>query len=190
MLTCQYVLWKTENTESRVIRKCVSVCGSLAHMTSKINKSSRSLMKVQPPAESFHQELSRLSLGICVNVCICVCESVCLCICGVCFHTRQEGKPHYYYCFIAQLLLLDKVRSFSTPLKHHSYWRAMMTTWTKENTMRGDTLSEWTASLFLQELSQPKTHDGAKSCSLFSELILCENSRNVPSGFSVCCHKA
>lgn len=83
MLTCQFVSWKRENIEARVIRKCVRVCVwahkllPLAHMTSNINKSSRSFMKVQPPAGSFHHKLSRHSLGVCVNVFLYMCVHVC-----------------------------------------------------------------------------------------------------------------
>lgn len=35
-------------------------------------------MKVQPPAESFHQDLSRPSLGVCENVCVFVYVRMCV----------------------------------------------------------------------------------------------------------------
>lgn len=79
------------------------------------------LMKMQPPAESFHQELSRPSFGITAYLsmqdCVCVCVSHH--VWGVFFHPWLEGKQKAYQCFIAQLLLLDRVRVFSTPIEHH-----------------------------------------------------------------------
>lgn len=75
-------------------------------------------MKVQPPAESLHQELSRLSLALRVNVCVCVCESVCVyvCIsyhvCGVCFHTRQEGKAPPLLVFHSTAFVIGQSQDF------------------------------------------------------------------------------
>ena len=59
----------------------------------------------------------------------------------------------------------------------------MMTKHTKENTTWGETLSEWTASLFLQNLSHSKTHDGAKSRSVyFQNSFKVKNQQKFPEG--------
>lgn len=104
MLTCQYVLWKRENTEARVIRKrvCLGTQTSLSGPYDLKHKQiqpwldeSAATCRILPPRAV--QTLIRgmhkcVFVYVRVYVCVCVSHHVC----GVCFHTRQEGKPHHY----------------------------------------------------------------------------------------------
>lgn len=80
-------------------------------MTSNINKSSCGLMKVQPPAESFHQELSRPSLGVCLNVC-----TIIPCLWCVLSHQAGGKTPPLLVSHSAALVIGQSREFFNTTL--------------------------------------------------------------------------
>lgn len=103
MLTCQYVLLKRENTEVWVIRKSVLV-HVWTHTTPppsppiplsgpydlKCKQIQLWFDETEPPAELFHHDLSRASLRVRIDVCLCMSH---WCVCSVCFHTWPEREP-------------------------------------------------------------------------------------------------
>lgn len=123
-------------------------------------------MKVQPPAESFHQELSRPSLGLCVCfayeeiLCLCGCLSACLspCLWRMFSHQAGRGNPTFINVSLPNFFSPESVGSFS--MSPCSRWCDVDIPWwpgRQKKTWLGERHSaSGLASVFLQDPSRPK----------------------------------
>lgn len=111
-------------------------------------------MKVQPPAESFHQELSRPSLGLCVcfaygeNLCLCGCLSECLSPGLWRMFSHQAGRENPTFINVSLPNFFSPVSVGSFSMSPRSWWRDVDVPWwpsrQKKTWRRGETLSKWT----------------------------------------------
>lgn len=153
-------------------------------------------MKVQPPAESFHRELSRPSLGLCVcfaygeNLCLCGCVSACLSPCLWRMFSHQAGRENPAFISVSQPAVFspERVGSFSTSLR--SRWRDVDVPWwprqTKENMTWGRDTQQVDLPQCFRKIRHGR-HDGAKSRSVYFHIhLMWKNNRNEPEeGFCI-----
>lgn len=168
MLTCQYILWKRENTGAQVIRKCV-VLGTQTSLSGPYDlkhkqipswlDESAATCRILPP-----RAVQTLIRG--ERKCVRLCKRECV---GIspwpwCVLSHQAGgKTPPLLVFHSTAFVIGRSQEFFNTTLAPFVLTCHDDQADQENKTWGETLSEWTASLFSQDLPRRKRHDGAGS---------------------------